>query len=179
MTFAQPVFCGYTSLTCSRNGGPVILFQPENEYSFAVSSVQPFPDKTYFQAVEDLYRDNGIVVPFVSNDAAPQGFDAPGTGNGSVDIYGHDGYPLGFDCANPYTWPDNALPTYYLALHRTQSPSTPYTLSEFQGGSFDPWGGTGFAKCVELLSPEFQRVFYKNNYAADVAIFNMYMVYGG
>ena len=157
----------------------MILFQPENEYSFAVSSVQPFPDKAYFQAVEDMYRDNGIVVPFVSNDAATQGFFAPGTGNGSVDIYGHDGYPLGFDCANPYVWPDNALPTYYLAAHRQQSPSTPYTISEFQGGAFDPWGGPGFAKCTALLGPEFERVFYKNNYAADIAIFNIYMVYGG
>ena len=74
---------------------------------------------------------------------------------------GHDGYPLGFDCANPYTWPDNALPTYYRTLHLQQSPSTPYSIVEFQGGSFDPWGGLGFAQCGELLNAEFERVFYK------------------
>ena len=157
----------------------MILFQPENEYTFAESFIQPFPDKNYFQAVEDMYRDNGIVVPFVSNDAYAAGYFAPGTGNGSVDIYGHDSYPLGFDCANPYVWPDGALPTTFLGLHRNQSPSTPYTISEFQGGAFDSWGGPGFAKCTALLGPEFERVFYKNNYAAAIAIVNYYMVYGG
>jgi hypothetical protein len=33
------------------------------------------------------------------------------------------------------------LPTYYHASHEVQSPSTFYSLDEFQGGSFDPWGG--------------------------------------
>ena len=162
----------------SRNGGPVILFQPENEYTFGEPNVT-FPNLDYFQAVEDMYRNNGIVVPFVSNDAYPRGLFVPGSGKGAVDIYGHDSYPLGFDCANPYTWPDGSLPTYFRADHLAQSPSTPYTISEFQGGSFDPWGGQGFTKCTELLGPEFERVFFKNNYAADVAIFNLYMVYGG
>ena len=154
------------------------MLQPENEYTFGEANVT-FPNADYFQAVEDMYRNNGIVVPFVSNDAAPLGRFAPGTGKGEVDIYGHDGYPLGFDCANPYTWPDNSIPTVYLADHLAQSPSTPFTISEFQGGSFDPWGGQGFAKCTALLGPEFERVFYKNNYAVKVAIFNLYMVYGG
>ena len=135
-----------------------------------------FPNRDYFQAVEDQYRNAGILVPFVSNDAYPHGYFAPGTGEGAVDIYGHDGYPLGFDCANPYTWPNNALPTYYHDLHIQQSPSTPYTISEFQGGSFDPWGGSSFAKCAELLNEEFERVFYKNDYSAGVTIFNLYMV---
>jgi hypothetical protein len=84
-------------------------------------------------------------------------------------------YPLGFDCANPYTWPDNALPTDWLSSHLSQSPSTPYSISEFQGGSFDPWGGQGFANCTILLNEEFERVFYKNNYAIGVTIFNIYM----
>lgn len=64
-----------------------------------------------------------------------------GTTEGDVDIYGHDGYPLGFDCASPYTWPSGALPTNYHALHEQQDASTFYSIDEFQGGSFDPWGG--------------------------------------
>lgn len=74
-----------------------------------------------------------------------------------------------------------------------QSPKTPFSLVEvrphgqaeaseltsraqFQGGSFDPWGGHGSEKCSALINHEFERVFYKNNYAAGVAIFNVYMV---
>ncbi|KAL9596464.1 MAG: hypothetical protein Q9219_005770 [cf. Caloplaca sp. 3 TL-2023] len=159
------------------NGGPVILFQPENEYSQATSGVT-FPDGSYFQAVEDQYREAGIVVPFISNDASPLGYFAPGSGNGSVDIYGHDAYPLGFNCANPYIWPDGALPSNFRTLHLQQSPSTPYSLVEFQGGSFDPWGGSSFAKCTTLLNEQFQRVFYKNDFSFGVTIFNVYMVRG-
>ena len=159
-------------------GGPVVLLQPENEYTYSSNGVT-FPNKQYFADGEQMYRDTGIVVPFVSNDAAAKGYFAPGTGQGAVDIYGHDSYPLGFDCASPATWPDGALPTSFWSTHEQQSPTTPYTISEFQGGAFDPWGGNGFAKCTQLTGADFERVFYKNNYAASVRIFNIYMGYGG
>lgn len=96
-----------------------------------------------------------------------------------MDIYGHDSYPLGFDCAHPYTWPANDIPTYFHATHETQSPSTFYSINEFQGGSFDPWGGLGFDQCAILLNMEFERVFYKNDFAAGVSLLNIYMIYGG
>ncbi|ORY15606.1 glycoside hydrolase superfamily [Clohesyomyces aquaticus] len=161
------------------NGGPVILVQPENEYSGATSAVPEFPDPAYMQYVEDQLRNAGIIVPLISNDASPHGYNAPGTGNAPVDIYGHDGYPLGFDCANENTWPDNKLPTNWRDLHLKQSPNTAYSIIEFQGGSFDPWGGPGWDKCATLLNQEFERVFYKNNYAFGVTVFNIYMTYGG
>ncbi|KAF2189615.1 glycoside hydrolase family 35 protein [Zopfia rhizophila CBS 207.26] len=160
------------------NGGPVILVQPENEYTSALSSVKPFPDAVYMQYVEDQLRDAGIVVPLISNDASPQGYNAPGQ-PAAVDIYGHDGYPLGFDCANPTVWPDGRLPTNWRQLHLQQSPSTPYAIVEFQGGSFDPWGGPGWDKCSVLVNHEQQRVFYKNLYSFGMTIFNIYMTYGG
>lgn len=100
------------------NGGPVILYQPENEYSGAAEGVL-FPNKPYMQYVIDQARNAGIIVPLINNDAFPGGTGAPGTGLGSVDIYvslsysagfvplpfadsiqGHDGYPLGFDCVS-------------------------------------------------------------------------------
>ncbi|KAF2152398.1 glycoside hydrolase family 35 protein [Myriangium duriaei CBS 260.36] len=158
------------------NGGPVILLQPENEYSVA-NKGEKFPDPDYFNYVKQQFRDAGIIVPFISNDASPGGRDAPGTA-APVDIYGHDSYPLGFDCANPEVWPDNALPTYFHTLHEEQSPTTPYSLVEFQGGSFDPWGGPGFAKCLSLVNDQFERVFYKNNFAFGATIFNIYMTAG-
>ncbi|KAI1778006.1 glycoside hydrolase family 35 protein [Hypoxylon cercidicola] len=160
------------------NGGPVILLQPENEYTGAHDYL-PFPDAAYMEYVIQQARDAGIIVPLISNDANPGGHNAPGTGLGEVDIYGHDGYPLGFDCAHPDVWPNNNLPTTYRSNHIRQSPSTPFSIVEFQGGSFDPWGGWGFEQCSALVNHEFERVFYKNNYAVGVTIFNLYMIYGG
>lgn len=72
------------------NGGPIILVQPENEYTQALSSIKPFPDPVYMQYVEDQLRNAGIVVPFISNDASAKGNNAPGQ-PAAVDIYGHDG----------------------------------------------------------------------------------------
>jgi hypothetical protein len=72
------------------NGGPVILVQPENEYTQATSAITPFPDPVYMQYVIDQIRAAGIVVPLISNDASPKGYNAPGT-PAAVDIYTHDG----------------------------------------------------------------------------------------
>lgn len=58
------------------------------------------------------------------------------------------------------------------------SPS-PSNAWQFQGGSFDPWGGSTFEQCAALTNHEFERVFYKNNIAAGVTIFNIYMVSEG
>ncbi|KAE8354980.1 putative beta-galactosidase A [Aspergillus coremiiformis] len=160
------------------NGGPVILFQPENEYTSSCCGVK-FPDGDYMQYVMDQARKAGIVVPFINNDASPSGHNAPGTGVGAADIYGHDSYPLGFDCAHPSVWPKGNLPESFRKLHLQQSPSTPYSILEFQAGSFDPWGGPGFDQCYRLLNHEFSRVFYRNDFSFGVVIMNLYMVFGG
>ncbi|KAI0482705.1 glycoside hydrolase family 35 protein [Xylariaceae sp. FL0804] len=159
------------------NGGPIILYQPENEYTLGITI--PFPSGKYMQYVEDQARAAGVVVPFISNDAAPLGQNSPGTGKGAVDIYGFDDYPLKFDCANPSKWPALALDGVYHELHELQSPKTPLTIPEFQGGAYDPWGGSGFNNCAALLNEEFERVFYKNNFAAGTTIHNIYMLFGG
>jgi hypothetical protein len=65
------------------NGGPIILVQPENEYTQATSAIKPFPDPVYMQYVIDQLRNASIVVPLVNNDASANGNNAPG-----------DGYPL-------------------------------------------------------------------------------------
>ncbi|KAK5108976.1 hypothetical protein LTR62_007610 [Meristemomyces frigidus] len=163
------------------NNGPVILVQPENEYTGADPNVPEFPDPIYFGFVEDQLRNAGIVVPLINNDASPKGYFAPGPPAfpNHTDVYGYDSYPLGFDCANPNVWPDNALPTYFLADHLNQSSSTPNSIIEMQGGSFDPWGGSSFSKCLELLNSKFERVFYKNDFSSGITIFNIYMTYGG
>jgi hypothetical protein len=73
------------------NGGPVILYQPENEYTNGANGF-PVPNGQYMQDVMDQARDAGVVVPMISNDQAPRGNSAPGSGLGAVDIYGHDAY---------------------------------------------------------------------------------------
>jgi beta-galactosidase GanA len=156
------------------NGGPVILFQPENEYSKGLNNVT-FPDADYMNGLMRQFRELGIVVPFINNVAWPNGVNAPGT-NASVDIYGHDSYPLGMNCTDPTYWIDDSLPTNWRETHLEQSPSTPYMLVEYQGGAYQPWGGDGFEKCAEFTNHEFERVFYKNNIAAGATIFNVYMV---
>lgn len=39
------------------------------------------------QYIEDQLHNAGVVVPLVNNDASPNGYNAPGTGIGEVDIY--------------------------------------------------------------------------------------------
>ena len=126
------------------------------------------------------FRQAGIVVPMISNDASPKGIFAPGneTVTAHVDIYGHDSYPQGFNCEQPYNW-SGMIPTNFRQLHLQQSPSTPYSIIEFQGGSFDPWGGYGFENCAALTNEQFERIFYKNNWSFGVTVFNIYMTYGG
>ncbi|GME50601.1 Glycosyl hydrolase family 35 [Neofusicoccum parvum] len=132
--------------------------------------------------VEQQARRNGILVPLISNDMIPLGNWAPGTGQGEADIYAHDSYPFYDGCANPTNWSD---PTPLIALdytyqnHLQQSPSTPYSVLEFQGGAPDPWGGVGLDKCAALIGPEFQRVFQKELIGRSIKILNIYMTYGG
>ncbi len=120
----------------------MILFQPENELYSCSDDIDPCPNPEYFQYVEDQFRNASIVVPYIVNDNNEGNF-APGQPV-SVDIYGIDSYPLGFDCANPETWPENALQTDLTETHLNYSALTPFSFIEFQGGSFDPWGGWGF-----------------------------------
>ncbi|KAH8886198.1 putative beta-galactosidase A [Thozetella sp. PMI_491] len=159
------------------NGGPVILFQAENEYTYGASWVK-WPDVGYIEYVNEQYRRAGIVVPFVNNEAAAIGLFTPGK-PGGPDIYGHDNYPIGWDCANPSVWSAGSLPTDFRTLHLQQSPGTPYAIPEFQGGAIDSWGGVGLDNCASLVNYEAERVFYKNAFSFGVAIFNVYMTYGG
>ncbi|OAA47981.1 beta-galactosidase lacA [Cordyceps fumosorosea ARSEF 2679] len=160
------------------NGGPVILYQAENEYSISNGRV-PFPDGEYMQAVIDQARRFGIVVPIVNNDASKDGHNRPGTGAGGVDIYGYDAYPLAFDCSNPSFWRPDALPVDYHEVHMKNSPNTPFLINEFGGGSYDPYGGVGYEKCAALTNHEYERVFNKDTLAGGIGILSIYMLFGG
>lgn len=152
-------------------GGPVILVQSENEYTGFQSPYKE--DRVYEQQLLDALHKAGITVPITTNDASPGGHYT------SVDIWGYDSYPNGFDCSHPYTWGSNSVPESFWASHMRYSPNVPNSIYEFQGGAFDGWGGSGYDTCGILTGPEFERVFYKNNFAQSTATLNLYMIYGG
>jgi beta-galactosidase GanA len=148
--------------------GTIILYQVENEYTFG-----PL-DPTYMQQLEAKVRADGIDVPLDHNDANLRGTWA--SGPGAVNLYAFDSYPQGFNCSDPQKWA--SVPTGFARAHN-YSPDTPIFIGEFQGGSFDPWGGPGFDKCRQLTGPDFINVFYKNDLAQGATLINSYMTYGG
>ncbi|KAI9322100.1 glycoside hydrolase superfamily [Dichotomocladium elegans] len=150
-------------------GGNIILNQIDNEYA---TNIDPY----YHEMIKTKFAEDGIVVPSIYNDPWTSGRFVSGVG--SVDIYGWDSYPVLFDCSNPEIWPANAS-TYWRAFHESNNPTEPMALYEFQGGSYDSWGGPGYEKCRRLVNERFAKVFYKNNYAQGATIQNLYMVYGG
>ncbi|PIL34810.1 hypothetical protein GSI_02597 [Ganoderma sinense ZZ0214-1] len=150
-------------------GGPVIAVQIDNEY------FQRVENQLYFQALEDQYRAGGIAVPLTYND--PNERKAFINGTGSVDIYGLDAYPQAFDCSNPHVWKN--VSTNYHQYHASVNPGQPWYMPEFQAGAFDPWAGPGYDACAVLTGPDFEDVFYKQNWAANAKLVNYYMFYGG
>ncbi|KAM5536272.1 hypothetical protein V8D89_010049 [Ganoderma adspersum] len=157
-------------------GGPIL----HNEYSQT-----PEVNAEYFADLEEQYRSNGVVVPFcrlVECDDC-RTYNDPGerlnfvNGTGSPDIYGLDDYPNHFNCTNGSMW--NPIQTNYHAYHTVNDPTRPFYMPEFQGGSHDYWGGSGYDACRARIGPDFEDVFYKNNWAANVKMHSVYMFYGG
>ncbi|KAK4659899.1 hypothetical protein QC762_114400 [Podospora pseudocomata] len=158
------------------NGGPVILYQVENEYTMSTDSYKGFPDNGYMQWLIEKAKNASITIPIINNDAWPAGNSRPGIGVGEVDIYGHDLYPFGLDCSAK-DWPENATYTDLWSKHIGMSPGTPYTIPE--GGAYDTWGSVGYDECVKLFDDVQARVLFKNSYAVGVKVFNVYMIFGG
>lgn len=161
------------------NGGPVILVQAENEYSW-FRGHQNAPSGSYMDHVINQLRDNGIVVPIVNNDVSNSGINAPGTGLGEVDIYGIDSYPIPTGCENPRDWPAGSLRTDDWEVHLSHSPNTPFLVLEFQGGAGGLWAfKQTYEECYAAVNEEFGRVVYKNTYASGMKLINLYMLAGG
>ena len=151
-------------------GGPIILYQIENEYSSGDAD-----GISYFEALEAQARSDGITVPFFNNNIGANGLFRPGT-PGGVDIYEVDSYPQGFNATDPQNW--SQVPDFFY-LRQDGAELNPEAIAETQGGSFDPWGGASFANCYELTDPNFNRIFYKNNIAGGVTMQSFYMLFGG
>ncbi len=145
-------------------GGDVILYQVENEYANQGTAAQQ-----YMADLEAQAKADGITVPFTFNQCC--GSQTFTSGLGAVNISGTDNYPLGFNCADTSSF---GQPYGYPAF-----PNMPIYLPEYQGGSFDGWGGTGYDNCYTMTGPAFENVFYKNNIAQGVTMQSNYMGVGG
>ncbi|PIG79392.1 hypothetical protein AARAC_007624 [Aspergillus arachidicola] len=151
------------------NGGPVILVQAENEYSMF----------EYMQYFIDKARDAGIVVTITSNNANNNGYNAPGTGLGAVDIYGYEQYPVGVGCYNLCDWPAGQLNDSYWNVHLALNPSTPHLIAEFQAGTSSGWGHPGYEYCAPTNNEVLARAVFKNIYASVVKSLSLYSIGGG
>ncbi|KAI0747487.1 glycoside hydrolase superfamily [Fomes fomentarius] len=152
----------------SANNGLKTLV--DNEYSQT-----PAPNAEYFADLEEQYRDNGVVVPLTYNDPGERKNFINGTG--APDLYGLDDYPNHFNCTNGSAW--SPIQTNYHAYHTENDPTRPFYMPEFQGGSHDYWGGPGYDACRARTGPDFEDIFYKNNWASNVKMHSVYMFYGG
>ncbi|KAI5825568.1 hypothetical protein K523DRAFT_419922 [Schizophyllum commune Tattone D] len=155
-------------------GGPIILAQVENEYYNGPGQNE------YVLELQDVYREEGILIPTMVND--------PGMYKNIVNetnIYGIDAYPNGWTCVGDPSWPAAAAgwakgPAAWRTYHEDVMPDTPFMFPEFQGGQYDKWGsGIGYAKCREVIGPEYERVLYHQLWASGVTAENFYMFYGG
>ncbi|KAJ7288517.1 glycoside hydrolase family 35 protein [Mycena rebaudengoi] len=117
-------------------GGPT-----ENEFSIGATR------SPYMQAIIDLYRANGIVIPITHNDqhgGRDGNFSPDRPGPGQVDIYCGDSYPQG---ANSWA----QVQAVYYSNFQAVAPNNPLCLAEFGGGFLLQWGaaalgGTGYEK---------------------------------
>lgn len=147
-------------------GGSVIMVQADNEYTSGPA------ERAYMKELIHFLKQAGISVPISYND--------PGRDSNFVDLvdlYGLDSYPQRFDCSHPSTWvpfrPD------YLQYHLDTNPQQPFYIPEFQGGSYDPYGGPGYEQCGQMTNASFTRVANQALVAQRVTLLSLYMVYGG
>ena len=146
-------------------GGDVIAYQVENEYADQGTAADQYMADLEQQATSD-----GIGVPFTFNQCC--GAQTYTSGLGAVNISGTDNYPLGFNCANPdnFGQPQSGYPSYS---------DEPIYLPEYQGGSFDGWGGAGYDNCYDMTGPDFENVYYKDNIIQGSTMQSYYMGVGG
>ncbi|PMD43524.1 glycoside hydrolase family 35 protein [Hyaloscypha variabilis F] len=173
------------------NGGNVLIYQIENEYGDQWDNVaEKIPDPpaiSYMELLESCARNAGINVPLTHNNpnmnTKSWSKDYGAGVGGDVDIYGLDSYPSCWSCNvaecastnGPYV--DFQVSEYYANFQQV-SPTQPSFLAEFQGGSYNPWGGPQ-GGCINTTGPDWVNVYYRHNIAQKVTAMNIYMLFGG
>lgn len=172
------------------NGGNVIMFQIENELNGQWTDIEARtlnpPIANYMQLLEDSARDNGIDVPLAHNAPNMNGYSWSkdfSDAVGNVDVVGLDSYPSCWSCnLSECTGTNGEYVAYqvvnYYDYFTIQSPTQPNFMPEFQGGSYNPWGGPQ-GGCPNDLGADFANMFYRNLIYQRVTAISLYMLFGG
>ncbi|KAK0354835.1 hypothetical protein LTR59_008989 [Friedmanniomyces endolithicus] len=173
------------------NGGNVLLYQIENEYGEQWTNVSArTPNETaiaYMELLEASTRQNMVNIPTSFNNpnlgskAWSLDYDINHVG-GDVDLYTLDNYPSCWSCNLAECTSTNGFPpdftTFdYYTNFQEAAPTQPSILGEFQGGSYNPWGGPQ-GGCISTTGPDWVNVFYRNNIGNKIAGQNIYMLFG-
>ncbi|KAJ5648869.1 uncharacterized protein N7484_002592 [Penicillium longicatenatum] len=172
------------------DGEMSIGFQIENEYGDQwISTSEKTPNNTaiaYMELLEANARENGVTIPLTANDpnmnSLSWGSDYI-TGEGNVDIAGVDSYPSCWTC--DISQCDSTNGAYvafqvvdYYDYFQDYQPTLPSFMPEFQGGSYNPWGGPE-GGCAEDLNQDFANLFYRWNIGQRITAMSLYMIFGG
>ncbi|KAI1752742.1 glycoside hydrolase superfamily [Xylaria castorea] len=172
------------------NGGNVILFQVENELGnqwLDIATKTPnIPVQEYMELLEKNARENGINVPLTHNAPNMNGYSWShdfSNATGNVDVVGLDSYPSCWSCnLSECTGTNGAYIAYqtqnYYDYFTVQSPTQPNFMPEFQGGSYNPWGGPQ-GGCPGDIGADFANLFYRNLIYQRVSAISLYMLFGG
>ncbi|KAH0423248.1 beta-galactosidase b [Colletotrichum camelliae] len=172
------------------NGGNVIMFQIENElngqWKDIPNRVLNPPIANYMQLLQDSARENGIDVPLSHNTPNMRGYSWSkdfSNATGNVDVVGVDSYPSCWSCNLSECTGTNGqyipyLTQNYYDYFTVQSPSQPNFLPEFQGGSYNPWGGPE-GGCPGDIGVDFANIFYRDLIYQRVTAISLYMMFGG
>ncbi|RPB04204.1 putative beta galactosidase [Choiromyces venosus 120613-1] len=168
-------------------GGNLIAFQIENEFSpqrLGDNSKNAPPNWlyiNYMQTLIDQARENGIGVPLTHNNPSTQSKDwsKDFDPRGAVDISGFDTYPYCWSCllsvcGGRYEY--DVQP--YYGWFEEISPNQPPYIPEFQGGSYNPWGGPA-GGCIQKQNSEFVNIMYKHNIGERITMISIYVFFGG
>ncbi|CAN9151065.1 unnamed protein product [Alternaria alternata] len=190
----DPYFSKFSELTSKHlvtKGGNALVYQIENEYGEQWEDREEKIPNTaagrYMQALEDSARANGIDVPLIHNDpnmntkSWSKDF-APGA-VGNVDVAGLDSYPSCWSCNLDECTGTNGEYVAYQVIdyydHFVEvSPTQPSFFPEFQGGSYNPWGGPE-GGCPGDIGADFANLFYRNLISQRVTAVSLYMMFGG
>lgn len=172
------------------NGGNVILFQIENElgeqWTNVAARTPDVPEDNYMQLLEDAARNAGIDVPLTHNDPNMNSYSWSkdfSNVTGNVDVVGVDSYPSCWSCnLSECTGTNGAYVAYqvvdYIDYFSSFSPTQPNFMPEFQGGSYNPWGGPE-GGCPDDIGVDFANMFYRNLIYQRVTAVSLYMMFGG